>query len=260
MPELFKSAGMKVLRFAQLILLLWGMPFLAGAPQKTISEIVDYIRQAQRLGLKDDKIRQNALSAGWEKTQVEEAFTVARYLAANGVGAAPGASDGDSDPNEYRIGAGDVLQIVVWKEPEASVPNVVVRPDGKITVPMIKEIDVVGLTPNELQKLLAEKLQKFVRDADVTVVAKEIHSLKANLIGAVRKEGPVMLRRNMTVLQAINESGGFNEYAKRRKIYVLRNENGKQIRLPFDYEAVIAGKNMDQNIVLRANDMIVMPQ
>jgi polysaccharide export outer membrane protein len=191
--------------------------------------------------------------------QLEEAFTIVRYLAAN-PSAAAGASSHNSSPQEgYRIGTGDVLQIVVWKEPEASVPTVVVRPDGKVTLPFVKEIHIVGMTPSELEKMLAEKLTKYIRDADVTVVAKEINSLKVNLIGAVRKEGPIPLTGNMTILQAINEAGGLSEYAKRKKIYVLRIEDGKQRQFPFDYEAVIQGKNLEQNIILRGNDMIVVP-
>src|SRR5690242_15989881 len=96
------------------------------------------------------------------------------------------------DPNSYRIGAGDSLEINVWKEPEASVPNVVVRPDGKITLPLLKEVEVNGLTPVELQKLLVSKLDPhFIHGADVTVVVREIHSKKVYLIGAVKKEGPL---------------------------------------------------------------------
>lgn len=255
---------MRISRFAQLSVFLWSMQFsAAAAPQKTAKELVEYIQQAQQIGLKDNKIRQNAITAGWDKAQVDEAFVILRFLTTNAAELKQDAEKGDgnsSTPNEYRIGAGDVLQIVVWSEPQASVPTVVVRPDGKITIPLVKEIDVVGLTPAELQKLLAEKLQKFIRDADVTVVAKEIHSLKVNLIGAVRKEGPIPIRGKTTVLQAINENGGLTDYAKRKKIYVLRIENGKQTQFPFDYEAVILGKNMEQNIVLRPNDMIVVPQ
>jgi polysaccharide export outer membrane protein len=119
---------------------------------------------------------------------------------------------------------------------------------------------VLGLTPAELEKTLAEKLKKFILDADVTVVVRDIKSLKVYLLGAVKKEGPIPLQGQMMVLQAINEGGGLTDYAKRKKIYILRNDNGKQVRFPFDYEAVIRGEQMDQNIVLRAGDMIVVPQ
>jgi polysaccharide export outer membrane protein len=162
-------------------------------------------------------------------------------------------------PEGYRIGAGDVLQIAVWKEADASVPEVVVRADGKISVPLVKEVDVLGLTPKDLEKLLTEKLSRLINDPDVTVVAKQINSLKVYLAGAVRKEGPVPLLGPKTVLQAINEAGGLTEYAKKKKIYVLRPEGGKQVRLPFNYEDVIKGERPEQNILLKPNDMIVVP-
>lgn len=257
---------MNILRLVpQLGLLVWSLQFLAAAaPQKTTDELIEYIRQARQLGLKDDKIRQNAVAAGWEKNRVEEAFTVERYLTTSpsiAAGRSPNGSATGSAGDEYRIGAGDVLQIVVRNEPETSVPNAVVRPDGKITIPMVKDVDVVGMVPLELEKLLIDKLQKFVRDAEVTVIVKQINSLKVNLFGAVKKEGPIPLQGNMTVLQAINEAGGLTDYAKRKRIYVLRlDEGGRQSQFPFDYEAVLQGKKMEQNIVLRPNDMIVVPQ
>src|SRR5262249_47625982 len=167
-----------------------------------------------------------------------------------------------ADFDGYRIGAGDVLQILVWKEPEASVPSVVVRTDGKITVPFVKEIEVAGMTPAELEKLLAGRFSKYIRDVDVTsvtVVPKEILSQKVYLMGAVKNEGPVSIKSSMTVLQALNEAGGLTEYARRKKIYVLRHENGKQIRLPFDYTAVIRGERTEQNIQVRAEDTVVVP-
>jgi polysaccharide export outer membrane protein len=161
--------------------------------------------------------------------------------------------------NGYRIGPGDTLQIVVYKEADASVPSVVVRPDGKITLPLVKELVVAGLTPSELEKLLAERLVRFIRDADVTVIPTEIVSQRVYLVGAVRKEGPLPLLSSMTVLQALNAAGGLNEYAKKRKIYVLRTEHGKQVRLPFDYAAVIRGEHTEQNIELHLDDTIVVP-
>src|SRR5437899_1209014 len=136
-------------------------------------------------------------------------------------------------PPGYRIGAGDALQINVWKEAEASVGSVVVRPDGKISLPLVKEVDVMGLMPAELEKVLTAKLARFIRDADVTVVVQQIHSKKVYLVGAAKKEGPVPLLSSMTVLQVLSEAGGVTDYAKRRKIYVLRTVNGKQTKLAF---------------------------
>jgi len=178
--------------------------------------------------------------------------------------AAQSAAVDNSLPNKgalagYRIGAGDVLQIVVWKEPDASVPSVVVRADGKISVPLVKDVEVLGMTPAEAETLLSAKLSQFIHGADVTVVPKEIHSQKIYLLGAVKKEGPVILRSSMTVLQAIMEGGGLTEFAKPKKIYILRKENGQSVRLRFNYNAVIKGEKMEQNIVLLPEDVVVVP-
>jgi polysaccharide export outer membrane protein len=176
---------------------------------------------------------------------------------AAGVDSIPGRDKGAL--RGYRIGAGDVLQIVVWKEPDASVPSVVVRADGKISVPLIKDVEVLGMTPAEAETMLASKLSQFIHGADVTVVPKEIHSQKIYLLGAVKKEGPVILRSSMTVLQAIMEAGGLTEYAKPNKIYILRNESGQTVRLRFNYNTVIKGERMEQNITLLPEDVVVVP-
>ena len=162
-------------------------------------------------------------------------------------------------PAGYRIGAGDVLQIVVWKEPDASVPSVVVRADGKISVPLVKEVEVLGMTLAEAETMLAAKLGQFIHGADVTVVPKEIHSQKVYLLGGIKKEGPLMLASPTTVLQAITEAGGLTEEAKPKKIYILRKQNGQQVRLPFNYNAVIKGERMEQNIILLPEDVVVVP-
>jgi polysaccharide biosynthesis/export protein len=160
---------------------------------------------------------------------------------------------------EYRIGAGDSLGITVWRELEASVQSVTVRPDGKISVPLIKEVEVLGLTPTELQKLLTTKLEPFIHGADVTVVVREIRSKKVYLVGAVKKEGALPLLSNMTILQVLSEAGGLTDFAKRKKIYILRDQNGKQVKLPFNYDAVIKGEHMEQNIPVLPDDTIVVP-
>jgi polysaccharide export outer membrane protein len=161
--------------------------------------------------------------------------------------------------SRYVIGAGDVLAINVWKEPEASLQTVVVRPDGFISVPMVKEIEAAGLTPIELEKQLSAKFAHFFREADISVIVKEVHSEKVYLIGAVKKEGPITVKAPLTVLQAVAEAGGLTDFARRGKIYILRRENGKEVRLPFDYSAVIQGRHSDQNIVLLPGDTVVVP-
>jgi len=169
------------------------------------------------------------------------------------------APQGITTPPGYRIGAGDNLEIKVWKELDASVQSVIVRPDGKITVPLVKEVDVLGLTPGELEKILVTRLSSSINHPDVTVVVREIHSKKVYLVGAVTKVGPVPLLSNMTVLQVLAEAGGLTEYAKRKKLYIMRIENGKQVKLPFNYDAVVKGEHMEQNIQVLPDDTIVVP-
>jgi polysaccharide export outer membrane protein len=162
-------------------------------------------------------------------------------------------------PDDYAIGTGDVLEINVWKDPDASVRGVVVRPDGKISMPLLKDVAVVGLTPTELQKRITDRLEGLIIAPDVTVVVTGINSKKIYVQGKVKREGPIPYTYRMTVMQALSEAGGINEYAKKKKIYILRNENGKEFRLPFDYDAVLKGQRMELNIQLLPGDMIVIP-
>jgi polysaccharide export outer membrane protein len=238
--------------------------------EKSHKDLIEYILNAQKLGLKEPEIRQNAVKAGWDKASMEEAFKIVKYL--NTTTRTNGAEKGRPAflsegmlgsstglPEGYRVGAGDVIAVVVWKEPDASVPETMVRADGKITLPLVKEVEIVGYTPTELEKDLAEKYARYIPGADVTVVVKEITSRKVYMIGAVKKEGPLLLLAPMTVLQAITEAGGLTDYAKRKKIYILRTEKGKQTRLPFDYNAVIKGEHQEQNISVQPGDSIVIP-
>jgi polysaccharide biosynthesis/export protein len=170
------------------------------------------------------------------------------------------AAPGGGPARGYLIGPGDVLQVIVLKEPETSAAAVVVRSDGMISLPLIKEVSAAGMTPRNLEQLITQRLSKLIRDADVTVLVKEIHSEKIYMIGAVRKEGPIVLQGTLTILQAISEAGGFTDYAKRSRIYVLRQETGNQVRLPFDYKAVIRGDHPEENIALLPGDTVVVPQ
>jgi polysaccharide export outer membrane protein len=163
-------------------------------------------------------------------------------------------------PPGYKIGAGDLLQINVWRELEASAAGVVVRPDGKISLPLVKEISVQGLTPPELEKMLADKLAQYIRNPDVTVTVREIHGRKVYLMGAVKKEGAILLLSDMTIMQLLAEAGGVTEYAKKKKIYILRTENGKQRKIMFDYTAAIKGEKIEQNVQVLPEDVIVVPQ
>jgi polysaccharide export outer membrane protein len=160
----------------------------------------------------------------------------------------------------YRIGPGDVLQVDIWKEPDASVPSVTVRPDGRIALPMVGEVLVAGLTPVDLQKSLVTEFGALIREPRVTVTVRDVNSQRIYVIGEVRREGPVRFIGPLTILQALAEAGGITDYAKRKKIYVLRVAGGRQVRLPFDYDAVVKGQKVEQNVTLLSGDTIVVPR
>jgi polysaccharide biosynthesis/export protein len=190
------------------------------------------------------------------------ATPVGKSLKASGAAITPAQESGGDRgiPAKFIIGEGDILQVSVWKEPDASVPSMVVRADGKITVPFIKEIVVAGMTAAQAEEIIAAKLKPFIMDPDVTVVVREVHSKKIYLVGAVRKTGSVEMNHPMTVLQALTEAGGPNDFAKKKDIYVLRTTNGSQVKLPFNYEAAIKGEQSGKDYWLMPNDMVVVPQ
>lgn len=160
----------------------------------------------------------------------------------------------------YHIGPGDVLQITVWKEPDASAPEVVVRSDGMISLPLVREVQVQGLSPEELENLLTAKYSKLIHEPDVSVIVREIHSEVVYFLGGVKKEGPIPIQGTMTVLQAVARAGGLTDYAKRNKMYVLRQDNGTQQKIPVRYDQVLKGDHMEENISLRPGDTVVVPQ
>ncbi len=161
------------------------------------------------------------------------------------------------DPN-YIIGAEDVLDISVWKEPELT-RTVPVRPDGKISIPLLNDVQAAGLTPLQLSLLITESLRKFLTEPQVTIIVTQINSRRVYLLGEVARPGAYPLLPNMTVLQALSSGGGFTNFAKQSKIYVLRTENGKSMKYPFDYKGVLSGKRPQDNIVLQPGDTIVVP-
>lgn len=161
------------------------------------------------------------------------------------------------DPN-FVIGQNDVLDISVWKEPDIS-RRVPVRPDGKISLPLLNDIQAGGLTPMQLQTQITEKLKKFLTEPQVTVIVAEINSRRIYILGEASRPGAYPLLPNMTVLQAISGAGGFTQFANSSKVRILRMENGKQASYNFNYKEVILGKNIDQNIVLKPGDSIVVP-
>ena len=175
---------------------------------------------------------------------------------------APAASDAvkkpaTADPN-YVIGSEDVLDVSVWKEPDLS-RTVPVRPDGKISLPLLNDVQAAGLTPLQLAAAITTSLNKFVTNPQVTVIISQINSQRFYLLGEVTRPGAYSLIPGMTVLQALSNAGGFTPYANSKKIYLLREENGKQQKLSFNYKDVIAGKRTEQNIVLKTGDTIIVP-
>jgi len=157
----------------------------------------------------------------------------------------------------YVIGAEDTLHVSVWKEPDltATLP---VRPDGKISMPLLNDVQAAGLTPMQLADSVTEKLKKYISDPRVTVVVTAMNSQRVFLMGEVAHTGPTPLLPGMTVLQALS-AAGFTQFANTKKIYVLRVENGKQAKLPFNYNHVIKGEDVSENILLRPGDTIVVP-
>jgi len=177
---------------------------------------------------------------------------------ANATGAQTAPKKPATDDPNYVIGPQDVLDISVWKEPELTRP-VPVRPDGKISMPLLNDVQAAGKTPLQLAIDITTGLKKFVTDPQVTVIVTTINSQRVFILGEVNRAGAYPLLPDMTVLQALSSAGGFTIYANLKKIYVLRAEAGKQVKHPFNYKDVLAGKATDQNIVLRAGDTIVVP-
>ena len=166
------------------------------------------------------------------------------------------ASSSQTGP-EYVIGPDDVLHVAVWKEADltATLP---VRPDGKISLPLLNDVQAAGLTPQQLGVSLTEKLKKYIADPRVTVVVTSINSKRIYLVGEVLHTGAMPMLPNMTILQALS-SAGLSQFANTKRIYVLRTENGKQQKMPVDYRKLVKGEQIEQNYVLRPGDTIVVP-
>jgi polysaccharide export outer membrane protein len=160
-------------------------------------------------------------------------------------------------PPGYRVGVDDELMISVWHEPEFS-QTVVVRPDGMITLPLLNDIKIAGLSTEELRALVTDKLKTVVNDPQVTIIVKAIRSLNVFLVGAVGKQGMYSLTSGLTVLELITQGGGLGPFAKSGSIYILRTVDGKQVRIGFNYKKAVQGKGDDP--VLQSGDKVVVPQ
>ncbi len=161
------------------------------------------------------------------------------------------------DPS-YVIGPTDVLDISVWKEPEVS-RTVPVRPDGRISLPLLSDVQAAGLTPTQLAAHITESLRKFMTGPQVTVIVATINSQRIYILGEVTRTGAYPLLPGMTVLQALSSAGGFTQFANIKNIYLLRQENGQQVKHAFNYKDVTNGKKPEQNVVLKAGDTIIVP-
>lgn len=161
-------------------------------------------------------------------------------------------------PPGYVIGTDDVLSIVYWKDKDMSA-DAQVRPDGRIALPLINEVVAAGLTPEQLREKLTEESRKYMEDANITVVVRQINSRKAFITGEINKPGPYPLTAPTTVMQLIAMAGGLREYANSKKIIIMRTENGRPISLPFNYKDVTSGKKLEQNVELKPGDTVVVP-
>lgn len=162
-------------------------------------------------------------------------------------------------PDDYKIGPGDLLSIHISKEPDLS-RSFLVRPDGKLSLPMIGELAVSNYTVSDLKTRLTTEYQKFINTPEITVILQEARSHRFNVVGQVQRPGSFVITQPTTVLDAIALVGGFRDFAKTKKIYVIRAEaDGTTKRLPFDYNKVLKGQNWEENIQLQSGDTIVVP-
>ncbi len=160
-------------------------------------------------------------------------------------------------PADYVIGADDTLHITVWKEPDMSA-TLPVRPDGKISLPLLDDVQAAGLTPLQLKDSITAKLKKFIADPRVTVVVTAMNSQRIYVLGEVTHTGAMALLPHMTMLQALS-SAGFTQFANLKAIYLLRMQDGQQTKIKFNYKDAIKGGDTQQNIVLKPGDTIVVP-
>jgi polysaccharide export outer membrane protein len=177
----------------------------------------------------------------------------------------PAAASHDADTlstkphdDSFVIGNDDVLAINVWKEPDIS-RSIPVRSDGKISLPLVGEVQAAGLTPLKLEKDIAGKLKNYISEPEVTVMVQQVNSQKFNILGQVARPGSYVIANSPTVLDAIALSGGFRDFAKQKSIYVLRQGATGESRIPFNYKDVSQGKSMSQNVKLQPGDTIIVP-
>ena len=165
---------------------------------------------------------------------------------------------GIKPPDDYVIGADDVLTVMFWRDKDMSA-DAIVRPDGKITLPLINEVQAAGLTPDQLRERIVTEAGRFIEDPSPSVIVKTINSRKVFITGEVEKPGPYVLTAPTTVLQLIATAGGLREYAHQKDVVIMRIDGGRQVTFPFDYASVAKRKKLTQNIFLKPGDTVVVP-
>jgi polysaccharide export outer membrane protein len=186
-------------------------------------------------------------------------FLLTLLFAGAAVAAPPAPSTGPPADAQYTVKPGDMLQVSVWKEPDLQGP-VLVRPDGMFSFPLAGQMDARNKTVSELQQELTTKLKKFISDPVVTVSIQEIKGNKVYVIGQVQKPGDFIVNPRVDVMQALSMAGGTTPFAALGDIMILRrNDSGQQQALPFKYTDVVRGRNLQQNIMLQAGDVVVVP-
>ena len=172
--------------------------------------------------------------------------------------ASRGAAPAVAVPADYVIGPEDVLSVVFWRDKDMT-GDVSVRPDGKVSLPLLNDVQAAGLTPAQLRDRLIEASKQYFEDPNVTVVVKQMNSRKVFITGEVNKPGPYPLVGPTTVLQLISIAGGLRDYADSKKILIVRNENGRPMSYLFNYKDVVSRKNLRQNIELKPGDTVIVP-
>jgi polysaccharide export outer membrane protein len=200
------------------------------------------------LGMANPSLGQSGIAAGGPPAGVSGPADAGR----------PSAKPADTAVADYVIGADDLLSVVFWREPQLS-GEVLVRPDGKISLPLLDDVQAAGLTPKQLRDRLFGEARRYITEPVATVIVRQINSRKVYITGQVVRPGQYALTAAMTVLQLIATAGGFQEYAKTKEILVVRSEEGQSISFRFDYDALTRQQKTAQNIELKPGDTIVVP-
>lgn len=163
------------------------------------------------------------------------------------------------DISDYRIGNGDILEILTWKEPDFSREGIIVRLDGKISFPLLNDVPASGKTPAELKKSIEAGLKEYVASPNVTVTVSNAASKRFYILGEVVRTGEYPLTKNLTVLQAFALAGGFTEWASKKEIILFRQESGKERVIQINYKDITKDKDFSQNVKIKADDTIIVP-